>query len=112
MAKLKVLPNLDIISGFKGVIDFYVNYQACDREVAGPGIPCARQWPRSPGHKRAPAVEAQWLPFTTAVSLWNELSQEVKDTFIAMAEGTGLTGRDMFIRAYLAGLYRYPTEGE
>jgi len=109
MAKLANLPALDIISGFKGTIDFYVNYQACDREVAGPGIPCARKWPRSPGHDRAPDVEAQWSAFTTSTTLWNELSQEIKDTYNTLAQGTGLTGRDMFTRSYLSGLYRYPT---
>lgn len=109
MAKLANLPALDIISGFKGTIDFYVNYQACDREVAGDGIPCARKWPRSPGHVRAPAVEAQWTAFTTAASLFPTLSQEIRDAYNAMASGTGLTGRDLFTRSYLSGLYRYPT---
>jgi len=112
MAKLANVPALDIISGFKGVIDFYVNYQSCNREVAGPGIPCARKWPRSPGHKRAPAVEAQWTTFSTAASLWNQLSPEVKATYNTIAQGTGLSGRDMFTRAYITGLYRYPTAGE
>jgi len=112
MAKLANVPALDIISGFKGVIDFYVNYQSGNREVAGKGIPCARRWPRSPGHRRAPAVEAQWSAFSTAASLWNQLSDEVQDTYNAMASGTGLSGRDLFTRGYITGLYRYPTAGE
>ncbi|MBA7665758.1 hypothetical protein ES703_73832 [subsurface metagenome] len=109
MAKLKALPSLAIISGFKGVIDYYVNYQSCDREVAGPGIPCARRWPRSPGHKRAPAVEAQWAAFSEAARYWSQLTPEIQAPYNKMASGTGLTGRDMFTRGYISGLYRYET---
>ena len=109
MAKLLSLPSMDIISGFKGVIDYYVNYQSCDREVSGPGIPCARKWPHSPGHKRAPAVEAQWAAFSEAAQLWSQLTPAIQDAYNKMASGTGLTGRDMFSRGFISGLYRYET---
>jgi len=111
MAKIDAMPAMDIISGFKGTIDYYVNYQSCNREVSGPGIPCARSWPRSPGHKRAPAVEAGWIAFTYAVWQWQNVSQDVRDAYDSMASGTGLTGRDMFTRSYIKGLYTYPTGG-
>lgn len=107
MAKLKVLPSLAIISGFRGKIDFYINHQTCDPELKGAGIPCARKWPRSPGHERAPAVEAQWQPFSDSSKLWSTLSPEIQAAYNEMAEGTGLTGRDMFTRSYLTGLFRY-----
>ncbi|GAH92479.1 unnamed protein product, partial [marine sediment metagenome] len=45
-----------IIKGFKGTLDFYV----------WKGITCVRSWPRSPGRKRAPAVQAQWPAFAWA----------------------------------------------
>jgi len=109
MAKLKALPGLDIISGFKGVIDYYVNYQSCDREVAGKGIPCARRWPRSPGHLRSPAVMEQWSAFSEASRYWSQLTPRVQETYNKMASGTGLSGRDMFTRGYISGLYRYET---
>jgi len=109
MAKLIALPEQAIISGFKGVIDFYVNYQSCNREVAGEGIPCARKWPRSPGHKRAPAVMAQWSAFSESAKYWSQLSPEIQAPYNKMAESTGLTGRDMFTRGYISGLYRYET---
>jgi len=99
VAKLTTLTALDIISGFKGTIDFYVYM----------GLACARRWPRSPGHRRAPAVEAQWSAFTIATTLFPLLSQEIRDAYNKMASGTGLTGRDLFTRSYLSGLYRYPT---
>jgi len=109
MAKLTALPGKAIISGFRGVIDYYMNYQSCNREVSGPGIPCARMWPRSPGHKRAPAVEAGWVAFSYIAKQWNELDQEIREAYNSMASGTGLCGRDMFERAYLKGLFTYPT---
>lgn len=95
MAKLVKLPSLAVINGFKGTIDFYLNM----------GIPCARSWPSSPGHDRAPAVEEQWPIFTTATRLWNELSQEVRDAYKQMASGLHLTGRDIFIKGYIKTLW-------
>jgi len=100
MAKLLVLPSQGIISGFKGTIDFYVH----------DGQPCARKWPRSPGKKRSPSVEAQWPIFAAAAKLWNELSDEVRLAYITMASGTALSGRDLFTKSYITGIYRYPHE--
>lgn len=109
MAKLTTLPELDIISGFKGTIDFYVNHPSCDPEFAGQGTPCARRWPRSPGPRRAPTVEAQWPAFSLAISYWPQLTPEIKDAYKKMASDTGLSGRDLFMRGYISGLYRYQT---
>lgn len=93
MAKLKNLPALAIINGFKGKIDFYVHR----------GINCARKWPRSPGRKRAPAVEAQWSTFRYATKAWVYLSPEVQDAYRQNARGTSLSGRDLFIKGYITG---------
>lgn len=99
MAKLAKMPNQAIIDGFKGAIDFYVYM----------GIPCARKWPKSPGHSRSPAVMAQWPIFSYAAKEWNNLSKAVRDAFQELATDSGLSARDMFMRAYIQGLYRYPT---
>ncbi len=99
MAKIKSMVADDVISGFKGKLDYYV---WC-------GIPCVRKWPRSPGGKRAPAVEAQWPVFSEAASYWQQLTPEVQATYNKMASDTGLSGRDMFARGYISGLYRYET---
>lgn len=93
------MPSLDIIAGFKGTIDFYL----------WKGIPCARSWPRSPGKVRAPAVMAQWSAFAYSASEWLNLAPIVQDAYKALASNSGLSGRDMFTRSYLSGLYRYPT---
>ena len=102
MGKLGAMPAQHIISSFKGVVDFY-NYL---------GIPCFRQWPKSPGNRRSPAVEAQWASFAKSSWLWNELGDEVREAYNSMASGTGLSGRDMFTRSYIKGLFTYPTGKE
>lgn len=107
MAKLSALPEQAIISGFRGVIDFYLLGGCQDRETWGPAIPCARKWPRSPGKKRSAAVEAQWPAFSYIAGQWSEVSQEVRDAFTELSTGTGYSARDLFERAFLAGLYRY-----
>lgn len=98
MAKLSVLPAQAIISGFKGKIDYY----------EWMGIPVARKWPRSPGKKRAPAVEAQWPVFAYAARLWNLLSPEVQDAYNSMASGSSLSGRDMATKMYINATFIYP----
>jgi hypothetical protein len=99
MARLLSLPHENIIDGFKGTIDFYVHR----------GIPCARSWPKSPGNRRSPTVMAQWPAFTFAAQEWKNLSPFVQESYNKLATDSGLSGRDMQVRAYLTGLYRYPT---
>jgi len=100
MAKLLVMPHMDIIDGLKGSIDFYVHR----------GIPCARAWPKSPGKARSPGVRAQWPIFSFATQEWKNLSQAVQDSYTQFSTDSGLAGRDLQIRAYMTGLYRYPLE--
>lgn len=97
MAKLTKLPEQAIISGFKGTLDFFVH----------DGIPCVRAWPKSPGKRRSPKVEAQWDDFRTASRLWSQLSPEIQTAFNSMARHGGLSGRDLAERAYLKGLFTY-----
>jgi len=99
MAKLAKMPQMAIIDGFKGTVDFYY----------WKGIPIARAWPKSPGKIRSPAVMAQWSAFRYVASEWTKLSEVVQDAYRELATDSGLSGRDMFTRAYLTGLYRYPT---
>jgi hypothetical protein len=98
MAKLTNLPNQTIIDGFKGKVDYYLNM----------GIPCARKWPHSPGRNRSPAVQAQWERFAWASREWNNLSPTVQDSYNAMAANTATTGRDLFVKSVISGLYRNP----
>jgi len=109
MAKIAVLPAQAIIDGFKGKLDYYVHHQSCDPEVGMRGVPCVRSWPRSPGHRRSPSVEATWPAFTYAVKNWHNLSDEVRQAYNDMAGAGALTGRDLYTRSYIKGLFEYPT---
>lgn len=109
MARLEALPSLAIISGFRGVIDYYIYYPSCPVQTGVKGTPCARRWPRSPGHRRAPAVEEGWVAFSYIAGQWSTLDPEIQAAYSKQASGTGLNGRDLFERSYLTGLYTYPT---
>lgn len=98
MTKLTALPEQAVISGFKGVVDFYL----------WKGIPVARKWPRSPEGPRTAAVQAQWPAFIAAARLWMLLSPEIQSAYRTMTAGGSLSGRDIFTRAYLTGLFDYP----
>ena len=99
MAKLTALPSTAIIDGLKGTIDYYIYM----------GVPCARSWPSSPGKVRSPSVMAQWPAFIYASKEWSNLSPAVQSAYNQLSTNSGLSGRDMQVRAYLTGLYRYPT---
>lgn len=98
MAIIKEMIGEKIISGFRHTLDFYYYM----------GVPCARSWPRSPGHQRSPKVMAGWAPFTYSVREWNNLSPEVRRAYEIMVGDSGLDARDMFMRAHMKGLYRNP----
>ena len=98
MATIKAMLGEKVISGFRGKLDYYFYM----------GIACVRKWPASPGSRRSPAVMAGWAPFTYAVREWNTLSAEMREPYETLASDTGLSGRDMFMRAYMTGLFRNP----
>lgn len=100
MAIIKEMLGEKVISGFKGTLDFYYYM----------GVPCCRAWPKSPGSNRTPAVQAGWALFANASREWDNLSPEVRRTYEELATGSALSGRDMFMRAYMKGLYAYPLE--
>jgi len=96
MAKLKALPGMKIVSGFKGVIDYYIWM----------GIPCARRWPRSPGTRRAPLVMAQYSTWSYAAKLWAHMPTEIQDAYRSTTAGTNLSGRDLSQKAYVSGYFK------
>jgi hypothetical protein len=91
------MPEAAIIAGYKGRIDFYYWH----------GLPIARSWPKSPGRQRSAPVQAQWPAFTTASREWAKLSPAVQEAYNELAHSSGLCGRDLQVRGYLRGLYRY-----
>ncbi len=50
-----------------------------------------------------------WAAFGYAAGEWSNLSPDVQAAYNKMAEKSGLTGRDFFQRAYLKGIFTYPT---
>ncbi len=96
--RLDAIPDKSIVDGLKGVLDFYVHK----------GAAMCRSWPRSPGHRRAPAVEAQWVAFAYAAKEWSRLLPIVQQAYDDLARGTAYTGRDWFMRGYISGIYGYP----
>jgi len=99
VAKIKELPGLKIISGFKGKLDFYYWM----------GIPCVRMWPSKIGPNRSPSVMSTWAAFTYAARSWTDLPPDIQELYNFMASDTILTGRDLFARSYLSGAFAYPT---
>lgn len=95
MAVLRALPELSIIDGLKGSIDFYVHR----------GIPCARRWPRPPSGPRSPAVQAAGVLFSQAASAWSRVDPLVKLAANAMALGSPMTGKDVLTSILLGGTY-------
>jgi len=96
MGKITTLPSQGIIDGFRGKVDFYY---WCS-------LPCFRKWPRSPGHKRAAAVQAQWAAFAWAAANWQNLSPEVQQAYEDTAAESNLTGRDLFTKSYITDYFR------
>lgn len=98
MAIIKEMVGERVISGFKGTLDFYY-YK---------GIACVRAWPKSPGSNRSQAVQSGWPLFSYAAKEWRNLSPVVQRTYVQLAVGTALSGRDIFSRAYMKGIFRNP----
>lgn len=96
MAKLTSMPELAVIDQLKGAIDFYLWL----------GIPVARRWPRSPGQRRAPSVEAQWNAFGWASSVWNSMPDIVREAYANTAIETDLTPRDLFTKSVISDYFR------
>lgn len=95
MAKLKALPDLEIIRGFKGVIDFYM----CR------GIPCARAWPRFRPSLRTPASIASARLFGQIVMAYALLAAVAQAFFAEDAADQPRTARDIMVSAVFGKLH-------
>lgn len=91
MAKLRVLPESEVIAGLAGVIDFY----------EWNGIPCARSWPRSPPKPRSPGVRAGNFLFEYINEQAMDIAPEVIETMKRITSGYALTWKDFAVRCYL-----------
>jgi hypothetical protein len=101
VAKIGALPSKAIISGFYGVIDYYVR----------DGQAIVRKWPRRHAPVSAPLQMAQWPIFAASTRLWTALSAEQQQLYNEMASGSTLSGRDLASKLYLNAKFIYPGIG-
>jgi len=87
MARLTALPSIDIIRGFKGVLDFYL----------WRGLPCVRRWPRAP---TGPGTEAQIAArtlFGEVSAAYRTLAPLALEAYHDAAKDQPRTARDIYI---------------
>jgi len=94
MVILTAMPAQEVISTFRGAVDFYL----------WNGINCARGWPRWKLKKRTPEVQVYIDLFRVAMNAWGDLPAVIRDAYNQQAQGSGLMGRDLWVRAYIKGL--------
>jgi len=95
MPRLKNLPSLDIINGFRGIVDFYL----------WKGLPVARLWPRNPKSHHSPATIAAAAVFGVILKNYHLLGGTLLDAFEADAADQTRTGRDIYVSAMLGNLH-------
>jgi len=96
MARLKALPSLDIIRGFKGTLDFYM----------WKGLPCVRKWPvRAPGRRTAAEIASSLL-FGAILQAYRLLAPEAHDFFQEDSLDQPRTPRDIYVSAVLGHLHQ------
>lgn len=101
MAKIGAMPSLAIVSGFYGVLDYYVR----------DGVTIVRKWPRRRSPDYTPQEMAQWPIFAQSARIWTSLSAENQAAYNKMASASTMSGRDMASKLYLNARFIYPHHG-
>lgn len=89
MARIKSLPGLDIIRGFKGTLDYYL----------WKGLPCVRKWPVTPRRHLTPATLAAAAIFGAVLKSYRLLAETVLAAFQEDAADHERTARDIYVAA-------------
>lgn len=95
MPRLKNLPSLDIIRGFKGIIDFYVR----------DGRAYARKWPHYPKSHQAAASRETAAIFATVLKQYHLMGAEPLAAFVEIAKDQPRTPRDVYVSAAYGNLH-------
>jgi len=98
MPVIKAMPALEVIRGFRGVLDFYY----------WRGLACVRKWPRIPPSRRTPASMASAALFGAVVKAFALLGGTVETLFDMAAQDQPRTGRDLYISATFGHLHHAP----
>jgi len=89
MARLTALPEIDVIHGFAGVIDFYL----------WKGLACARMWPRNPKSHHSAATIAAAATFGAISRGFALLANTALAAFQEDAADQTRTARDIYMSA-------------
>lgn len=95
MARIKALPGLDIIKGFRGTLDF----------ALWKGLPYVRRWPRTPRHHLTPATLAAAALFGEILKSYRLLADTIYEAFQEDAADQPRIPRDIFISATYGKLH-------
>jgi len=96
MARLTALPSLDIIHGFKGILDFYL----------WKGLPCCRSWPYNPKSHHSEATIAAAATFGAVLKSYSLLADTVLAAYRDDAKDHTRTARDIFMSAKYGKLHQ------
>lgn len=95
MARIDVLPSIEIIRGLKGILDFYV----------WRGLPCVRAWPRYRPAKQTAASLAAALVFGAIVKSYSLLGDIPLEAYREDALDQPRTARDIMVTGVYGNLH-------
>lgn len=95
MARIDVLPSIEIIRGLKGILDFYV----------WRGLPCVRAWPRYRPARQTDASLAAALTFGAIVKAYALLANQVLAAYRQDALDHPRTARDIMVTGAYGNLH-------
>lgn len=95
MARIDVLPSIDIIRGLKGTLDFYL----------WRGLPCVRAWPRYRPARQTDASLAAALLFGAIIKAYSLTHGTVLEQLTIEARGIPRTARDIYVSGVYGNLH-------
>lgn len=95
MARIDALPSIEIIRGFKGILDFYL----------WRGLPCARAWPRYRPARQTDPSKAAALLFGAIVKAYSLLGDAPLEAYRADAADQPRTARDIMVSGVYGNLH-------
>lgn len=95
MPKITKLPSLDIIHGFRGVLDFYM----------WKSIPCVRKWPVNPKSHHSEATKAAAVIFGAVSKAYSLLGPVPLAAYVEDAQDQPRTPRDIYMSAAFGKLH-------
>lgn len=100
MAKLTALPELWIIDGLKGTLDFY---EIRLNPELSKGIPVCRSWPQYRPERLTAASKDATRYFAYINSMAATMPNNIVAAYKNTLQGSALTWKDMMVRMYLNG---------